>query len=110
MLVSTHNISTHAYYARDDLTSALLIGLGVPDRDQDAARLRLDAVEEEGGELASAHRGGVAEQDDRGVAGTYGYGPINRGDDLADLGNGEWPRKAAGRGAVGAALPRGDPR
>ncbi len=59
--------------------------------------------EGEGGELGASECGGVAEQDGRGVAGTDGCGPVDGSRYLADLGDGERPRAAAGRGAVGAA-------
>jgi hypothetical protein len=54
-----------------------------------------DVGEVEGDELGSAHRGCVAEQDDRGVADAVRGGPVDAADDPADVVDGQWPRQAA---------------
>jgi hypothetical protein len=92
----------------DLLAVLLLVGLGLPDRDEDAGRLVVDVSEGEGGELGAAHRGGVAEQDDRGVADPDRLGGVDGVDDPADLGGGERVGQAPWCGAVAAAQPEAD--
>lgn len=62
----------------DDLAAAGGVGLGAADGDQQAGWLGLEVGEGEGGELAAAQRGGVPEQDERGVAGARRGGAVVR--------------------------------
>lgn len=81
----------------DQGAGCVLVGLGAADVQQQAAGLGFDAGQGEGGELADPQRRGVAEQDQRGVAGTQQAAAVDRGEDLRNLG----PRSAAGLGAEG---------
>jgi len=56
----------------DGLTVSFLVGLGAADRDQKFVRFLLDVEQGQGDQLGAAHRGGVAEQDDRGITGPDG--------------------------------------
>jgi hypothetical protein len=58
--------------------------------------------------FGAAHGGGVAEQDDRGVAGADRGAAVDGVDDLADLGDGERASQPLGCGAVGAAQAEAD--
>lgn len=59
-----------------------------------------DVGEIQGDELDSAHGGGVAEQDGRGVADPDRGGGVDAVDDLPDLFDGEWSGESARCGAV----------
>jgi hypothetical protein len=53
---------------RHDLPLAFLVHLGRANVEQQTGGLVLDGCQSERDEFGAAHRGGVAEQDDRGVA------------------------------------------
>ncbi|HEX5533736.1 MAG TPA: hypothetical protein VFX33_08355 [Actinomycetales bacterium] len=82
-----------------DLTVGVLVGLGPTNGEQDAAGLELDVGQRERGQLGAPHRGGEAEQDDRGIAGTQGGRAVDVLDDLADLPGAQRSGLAAGSGA-----------
>ena len=68
----------------------------------------LDVGEGEGDELGAAHGGGVADEDDRGVADPDRGGAVDAADDLADLVEVEWSSEASGCCAVGASQAPAD--
>jgi hypothetical protein len=78
---------------------SFLVGLGLPHGQQQAGGLGLDVVLGEGDELGAAQRGGVAEQDDRGVSGSDWGGPVDGGE--------FWPTSAtvSGRARRRGAVP-----
>jgi hypothetical protein len=82
----------------DDLAIGVLIGLGPADSEQDAARLKLDVVQRQGSQLGAAHRGGEAEQDERGIADAQDGAAVDVLADLADVVGAEG--RAWRRGAV----------
>ena len=65
--------------------------------------LRVQVGQGQGGELAGAQRGGVAEQDEGAVAGAGGCARVDRGGDGGDLGQVQGVGRVAGGGAQGAA-------
>jgi hypothetical protein len=83
-----------------------LIGLGPAHRDQQACGFLPDVGQRERGQLGAAHRGGVAEQGDRGVADPDRGGAVDAREDLADVGGAQGPGEAARCGAVAAAQPQ----
>lgn len=90
------------------MAARVLVGLGSADRDEDACRLPKDVAGVEGGDFAGPHRGCVAEQDHGAVADLDGSLRVDDGDDLGELGDGEWVGPAARRDAHDPAHPSYD--
>ena len=76
--------------------------------EQQAAGLGFDVGEGERDQFGAAQGRGVAEQDDRGVAGTERGGAVDLVQDLAEVGRGERPGLADRGDAVGAAQAAAD--
>lgn len=81
----------------DDLAGGAGVGFGAADVDQQTLGPGLEVGEGEGGQLGAPQRGGVAEQNDRGVAGSPRGGAVDRDYDLPDLGGVQRPGRAARR-------------
>lgn len=93
----------------DDLTDSVLVSLGSADDEHDATGLELDIIQRQGGQLGAAHRRGVAEQDQRGVAGTQSAASVDVLDDLADVVGAEGTGLAAWLPSRLALRPRQSP-
>lgn len=92
----------------DDGAFGVLVGLGRAQMQQQPAGLRLDVIQSERDQLGAAQRGGVAEQNDRGVAGAERGAAVDGAQDLAQVGGGERPGLADRGDAVGAAQAAAD--
>jgi len=79
--------------------TGFLVGLGPVDREQTTGGPVLDVGEVQSDQLGDPQGGGEAEQEDRGVAGALGGGTVDRGKDLAEVGDVEGSGLAAGCGA-----------
>lgn len=92
----------------DLLAMSFLVHLRLPDVEQESGGLVFDVGEVERDQLSPPHGGGVAEQDDRGVADAVRGGAVDAADDLADLLDRQWPGEASRCGAVGSAQAAAD--
>jgi hypothetical protein len=79
---------------------SFLVHLRLPDVEQESGGLVFDVGEVEGDEFGAADGGGVAEQDDRGVADAVRGGAVDAADDLPE---GSWR-------AAESSTPRGGER
>ncbi len=92
----------------DGLPVSFLVGFRPANRDQQAVGLLLHVEQGKHGQFGAAQRGGVAEQDDRGVPDPERSGAVDPVEDLADVGGGQRSGQPAGCCAVGAAQPEAD--